>query len=178
MCPLAVTQTQTMRSLSTLIQVTTPAHAQALPIEAIAATLRRYAVTNEAKKKEIIYGVRDVSADVVIYASTSRLEAEMVAISLALASLYREKGEFLVERNGRPINHYDSDTAFAAMQTKMRNLVYNKKVKPSMPFVPDRFTNMTTYQLVKAIKNNRTNDVRIRVLERLDEYVEYVKENY
>lgn len=98
------------------------------------------------------YSVKNKS-DEVVFETTSGLKAEFVAISLALVSLYGEPEIYSVYQDKKCINAFDTGNAFAAMQSKMRNLVYNRKVSRQMPLIVNTAEDYAQAKYLSGKKN-------------------------
>lgn len=125
-----------------------------------------------------MYTVRHKATKEDVFSSPSRLQAEFVGIALALASHYGTPSEYEVRYKFQTLNTFTTDTAFGAMQGKMRNLIANRKITSRMPYVPDRFTGIAHTKILNAAKKDRGMDaVKERLSEVVDEYATYVKDS-
>ena len=123
-----------------------------------------------------MYTVRNKDEKKDVFATQSLLQAEMVAIALALSSLYGTYQAYEVRRESVVLNTITTDTAFAAMQVKMRNLIFNRRVTKQMPFNPDRFTDFAHTKIVEAVMKDKDLDVvREKLYDEVEAYVEYVR---
>jgi hypothetical protein len=125
-----------------------------------------------------MYHVRERGGEKPVFKSSSLLQCEMTAISLTLASYYSTPKAHEVVNKTVVHMTVEPELAFAMMQVKMRNLIYNRKIQASMPYVPDRFTDLARTKIVAAIKSGRDlNDVKDRLCEEVDNYAAYVVES-
>ena len=140
-------------------------------------TLARLNISTTATASSSVYSVRRKSDGRIVYESSALLEAEMVAIGLALASHYSAYAEYEVRNGVLVLNTITTDTAFGAMQVKMRNLIFNRKITKRMPYVPDRFTGLAHTKIMSAIRRDRGLDsVKDRLDTAVDEYAQQVRE--
>lgn len=124
------------------------------------------------------YEVRQASNNLLVYKTVSRKKAKYVAISLALSSLSGSREVYKLMRDDITLMTYEPETAFASMQVLMRELVYDGYIKPTMPFVPDSFTDMAHSRVVKLSgTENGREKVQEKVLRHLDDYFDYVENN-
>lgn len=125
-----------------------------------------------------MYVVRHKETKEEVFKASSLIQTEMVAIALALASHYASPAEYEVRQGYRTLNTISTDTAFGAMQTKMRNLIFNRKITSRMPYMPDRFTGLAHTKILKAAKKDRGMEtVKNRLDAAVDEYAAYVKDS-
>jgi hypothetical protein len=115
-----------------------------------------------------MYHVRERGGEKPVFKSSSLLQCEMTAISLTLASYYSTPKAHEVVNKTVVHMTVEPELAFAMMQVKMRNLIYNRKIQASI----------ARTKIVAAIKSGRDlNDVKDRLCEEVDNYAAYVVES-
>lgn len=121
-----------------------------------------YTVKDEAKKE--------------VFKGESQLQCEFVAISLALASLYQEnKQTYTIHKSGKVLGEVDHGQAFTLMQSKMRNLIYNRKVTERMPLGLERLTGYIHKKYASQTQEAADRQVLKKIHEIKDELEEYNK---
>lgn len=111
--------------------------------------------------------------DEVVFLTTSGLKAEFVAISLALSSLYSEPEVYSVYKEKKCINAFDGGNSFAAMQSKLRNLIYNRKITKQMSLVVNTLEDYSKVKFIQSQKSGNSSQVAfINTINKLYDFVE------
>lgn len=117
-----------------------------------------------------MYHVRRKEDRAVVFRSTSRLQCDMTAISLTLASLYDKKRVYEVVDKTTVLMTVTPELAFGMMQARMRLLVANRRVTPKMAYVPE--TPLLSYaepRIIAAVKAKESLDpIKKRLSEEVD----------